>query len=100
MIQYMLSYQEKALGGLFLKGRRDLKVSEVFIATSTCANWNRGGKMSNGENSSYKSMEVERQVSGTVYFGGRLKLRAKHSICGNLGILLFGGTYIMKINKD
>lgn len=71
MIQYMLSYQEKALRGLFLKGRRDLKVSEVFIAMSTCVNWNRGERMSNGENSNYKSMEVKGQVSGTVCFDSR-----------------------------
>lgn len=77
-----------------------MKVSEVFIVMSTCVNWNRGGRMSDGEDSNYKSMEVEGLLSGTVCFGGHLKLRAKHLICGNLGILLLGGTYMMKINKD
>lgn len=61
----MLSYQEKALGELFLKGRRDLKVSEVFIVMSTCVNWDRGEKMPSGENSSYKSVEVAGLASGT-----------------------------------
>lgn len=49
----MLSYQENGVGGLFVEGRRDLKVREVFIVRSTRVNWNRRGKMSGGENSSY-----------------------------------------------
>ena len=44
MMQSMLCYQDKALGGLLLKGRRDLKVSEVFIVMGTCVNWNGRGK--------------------------------------------------------
>lgn len=45
----MLSCQENGVRGLFVKGRRDLKVREVFIVMSTHVNWNRGGKMSGGE---------------------------------------------------